>query len=87
MKKVRKKADYIIEVTNLTKTFGNVLTADNIFLGEKGSFFAFLGKNGAGKTTTINILTVLVKPDEGINMIKKSFSANNVGLFTLDIPL
>ncbi|GAA1997673.1 daunorubicin resistance protein DrrA family ABC transporter ATP-binding protein [Microbacterium pumilum] len=30
-----------------------------------GEVFALLGPNGAGKTTTINVLTTLVRPDEG----------------------
>jgi ABC-2 type transport system ATP-binding protein len=35
------------------------------FTVERGMIFALLGSNGAGKTTTINILTTLIKADDG----------------------
>ena len=51
----------IIEVKNLTRTFGNFTAVDNISFDVKaGEVFAFLGPNGAGKTTTIKILTTLL---------------------------
>jgi ABC-2 type transport system ATP-binding protein len=55
-----------IDVTGLGKSFGRqrVLT-DLHFTVAPGEVFALLGPNGAGKTTTINILTTLVRPDEG----------------------
>ncbi len=58
--------DNIIEVTNLTKKFGNFTAVDNISLHiPKGQIFAFLGPNGAGKTTTIKMLTTLLTPTHG----------------------
>ncbi|MDR0957009.1 MAG: ABC transporter ATP-binding protein [Candidatus Nomurabacteria bacterium] len=57
----------ILEVKNLTKTFGRGEVAKNVvddlsFAVKKGSFLAFLGQNGAGKSTTINmILQTLAK--------------------------
>jgi ABC-type multidrug transport system ATPase subunit len=51
----------IIEVKNLTRTFGDFTAVDNISFDVKaGEVFAFLGPNGAGKTTTIKILTTLL---------------------------
>lgn len=48
----------MIEVDNLTKSFGSVKAVDNIsFTVEKGEILGFLGPNGAGKTTTMRILT------------------------------
>jgi len=48
----------LIEVDNLTKSFGSVKAVDNIsFTVEKGEILGFLGPNGAGKTTTMRILT------------------------------
>jgi ABC-2 type transport system ATP-binding protein len=56
----------LIEVTELTKRFGNVTAVDGIsFSVRQGELFGFLGPNGAGKTTTINILTGLARPDAG----------------------
>ena len=32
---------------------------------QRGEIFALLGSNGAGKTTTVNILSTLMKQDDG----------------------
>jgi ABC-2 type transport system ATP-binding protein len=56
----------LIEVTGLTKRFGDLLAVDGIsFSVAKGELFGFLGPNGAGKTTTINMLVGLARPDSG----------------------
>ncbi|MHA6260841.1 ABC transporter ATP-binding protein [Sporosarcina sp. CAU 1771] len=56
----------IIEVENLSKSFGEVQAVNNCsFYVEKGSLFAFLGTNGAGKSTTISILLTLLQQDKG----------------------
>jgi len=56
----------MIEVRNLTKTFGDVHAVDDIsFDVARGEIFAFLGPNGAGKTTTIKMLTTLLRPTKG----------------------
>ncbi|HVY20054.1 MAG TPA: ATP-binding cassette domain-containing protein [Bauldia sp.] len=56
----------IIEVRNLTKSFGEVKAVDDItFDVAEGEIFAFLGPNGAGKSTTIKMLTTLLKPTTG----------------------
>jgi ABC-2 type transport system ATP-binding protein len=55
-----------IEVSNLTKRYGEVLAVNDIsFQVSKGELFGFLGPNGAGKTTTINMLTGLARLDAG----------------------
>ena len=55
-----------IEVSNLTKKYGEVLAVNNIsFSVNQGELFGFLGPNGAGKTTTINMLTGLAGLDSG----------------------
>lgn len=57
----------IIEVEQLSKTFGDVKAVNDIsFYVEEGSLFSFLGTNGAGKSTTISILLTLLKQDKGI---------------------
>ena len=58
--------EYVIEVENLTKKFGDFYAVKGIsFKVKKGEVFAFLGPNGAGKTTTINMITTLLKPTSG----------------------
>jgi ABC-2 type transport system ATP-binding protein len=55
-----------IEVSQLTKRYGDVVAVDHIsFKVRKGELFGFLGPNGAGKTTTINMLTGLARSDMG----------------------
>ncbi|HLH05889.1 MAG TPA: ATP-binding cassette domain-containing protein [Terriglobales bacterium] len=56
----------MIQVDNLTKTFGQFTAVKGIsFQVRQGEIFAFLGPNGAGKTTTIKMLTTLLRPNTG----------------------
>lgn len=56
----------IIEISNLTKSFGDVKAVRDIsFRVKKGELFAFLGVNGAGKSTTINIMCAQLLKDGG----------------------
>ena len=56
----------MLEIANLTKTYGNIKAVNNLSLHvEKGEFFGCLGPNGAGKTTTIKSILGLVHPDSG----------------------
>lgn len=56
----------MIEVKNLTKTFGTFKAVDDLsFKVEPGRVFGFLGPNGAGKTTTIRMIVGLSKPTSG----------------------
>lgn len=58
--------DTIIEIKNLTKSFGEVKAVNGISLKvNKGELFAFLGVNGAGKSTTIDIMCGLLARDGG----------------------
>lgn len=58
--------EIMIQVSSLKKSFKdlNVLNGINLSIS-KGSIFALLGSNGSGKTTTVNILSTLMKPDNG----------------------
>jgi ABC-2 type transport system ATP-binding protein len=57
---------YAIEVSNLTKRFGDFTAVDSIsFHVRQGEIFGFLGANGAGKTTAIKMLIGLSSPTEG----------------------
>lgn len=56
----------VLQVSNLTKRFGNRIAVDNIsFDIHEGEIFGFLGPNGAGKTTAIRMITGLAKPTYG----------------------
>jgi ABC-2 type transport system ATP-binding protein len=55
-----------IEVSGLTKSYGNLVAVDHIsFEVKQGEVFGFLGPNGAGKTTTTKMLTGQTKPTSG----------------------
>lgn len=55
-----------IEIKNVTKRFDDKLVLDNIsFEVEKGEIFGLIGPNGAGKSTLINIMTGILKSNEG----------------------
>lgn len=59
-------ADYVIEMNNITKIFGNFKANDNINLKvEKGEIHALLGENGAGKSTLMSVLFGLYQPEYG----------------------
>jgi ABC-2 type transport system ATP-binding protein len=56
----------LIEVTELTKRYGNRLAVDGVsFTVERGEIFGILGTNGAGKTTTVECLQGLRTADAG----------------------
>lgn len=58
--------EHVIEVENLTKTFGRFKAVDSIsFFVERGEIFGFLGANGAGKTTAMKMLCGLSIPTSG----------------------
>ena len=56
----------MIEVTNLTKVYGNKRAVDGIsFTVNQVEILGFLGPNGAGKSTTMNILTGYISSSSG----------------------
>ena len=56
----------MIEVKELSKSFGNIKALDKAGLAvEKNSIYGLVGPNGAGKTTLIKILAGLLKADGG----------------------
>ncbi len=56
----------VIETTNLTKRYGEVVAVDNLNLRlNQGEVFGLLGPNGSGKTTTILMLLGLAEPTSG----------------------
>ncbi|GHH98029.1 ABC transporter ATP-binding protein [Neobacillus kokaensis] len=60
----------VIELKNLTKTYGKARGITNIsFNVEEGEIFGFIGPNGAGKSTTIRTMLSLIYPTSGSAMI------------------
>ena len=56
----------LVTASNVSKRFGNVHAVDDVsFEIEKGKIMGLFGPNGAGKTTLLNLLTGVLKPDEG----------------------
>ena len=56
----------MIEITDLTKTYGKHRGVENVsFSVKKGEIFGFLGPNGAGKSTTIRSMLGLIRYDKG----------------------
>ena len=56
----------IIQVDQLSKTFGEIKAVDGVsFSVGAREIFGFLGPNGAGKSTTIKMLATLLKPTGG----------------------
>ena len=56
----------IIEVKNLTKTFGEKVALDHVSLEiPEGKIFGLLGPNGAGKSTLIRIINRITLASEG----------------------
>ena len=56
----------MIQVSNLTKKFGQHVSLDNVSIDfEKNNYIALMGPNGAGKTTLIRSMLGYYHPDEG----------------------
>lgn len=72
----------IIEIKNLSKTYGNVRALDGLDLTVKeGDIYGFLGRNGAGKSTAIRILMGITKPTKGtVNLFGKALGKNHIKL-------
>ena len=58
--------DLILEITNLSKSFGPVRALRGVgFQLRRGEIHALAGENGAGKSTLMNIIDGILRPDSG----------------------
>ena len=56
----------VVEIENVTKTFGSVTAVDNLSLNvPEGCIYGFIGPNGSGKTTTLRMIMNIFYPDSG----------------------
>lgn len=67
----------IVELENLTKSFGKNLVLDGVTLSvERGSVTTLIGPSGAGKSTLLRCVNLLEKPDSGkITVLGQEFQA------------
>lgn len=84
-----------IEISNLSKFFGDKAAVDNVSLKtEKGQIVALLGPNGAGKSTLMNMICGYLAPSSGsIRVLGEDVSENslkvreNIGFLPEGAPL
>ena len=56
----------MLQMTNVTKTFGTFKALDDLSMTvPKGAVYGLVGPNGAGKSTAIRLLTGVYRPDSG----------------------
>jgi len=78
----------ILEVNQLTKSFGGLLALSNVSISvRKGQLMGIIGPNGAGKTTIFNCITGFMPIDSGVILFegmdisgKKPHEIVNLGL-------
>ena len=71
----------MLKVENLTKYFGGVKAVNACsFEIEKGKITALIGPNGSGKTTIFNLISGIIKPDQG----KIFFDGKDITNFSVD---
>jgi ABC-2 type transport system ATP-binding protein len=77
-----KGSEYMIQVHNLVKRYGDLVALDHFDLEiQDGEIFGLLGPNGSGKTTAINCMLSLLKYNKGeINLFDKKMTPNSYDL-------
>ena len=75
-------AKILLEMKNITKTFGPVIANDKVNLDiYKGEILSLLGENGSGKTTLIKILAGILNKNDG----EVTISGKSIGIETKKI--
>jgi simple sugar transport system ATP-binding protein len=70
-------ADHLVELKNITKSFGNVNALTNVSMAvDKAEIIGLIGDNGAGKSTLIKILSGVYAPDSGEIWVRGSRVTN-----------
>jgi ABC-2 type transport system ATP-binding protein len=73
---------YAVELTAVTKTFGEVTAVEDLSLSvPQGAVFGFIGPNGSGKTTTIRMIVNIFYPDRGdVRVFGEPMTGDRTGL-------
>ncbi|MDC9604276.1 energy-dependent translational throttle protein EttA [Xenorhabdus griffiniae] len=74
--------DKVLEVTNLTKSYGDRVLIDNLsFSLPKGAIVGIIGPNGAGKSTLFRMLSGQEQPDSGSIALGETVKLSSVEQF------
>lgn len=78
--------DKVLDVTNLTKSFGDrVLIDDLSFSIPKGAIVGIIGANGAGKSTLFKMMSGVEQPDSGDVVLGETVKLASVDQFRDDM--
>lgn len=56
----------LLEIRNVSKSFGGIRALEDVSLGfDGGQIFGLIGPNGSGKTTLLNCISGFLRPDSG----------------------
>jgi ABC-2 type transport system ATP-binding protein len=70
----------MIELTEVSKAFGEVVAISRLSMTAKEGVTGFLGPNGAGKSTTLKLIMGEINPDAGIVRVFDENPVNNAVL-------
>ena len=76
----------LVEITNLSKWYGQVIGVNDVTLSIKPGIIGLLGPNGAGKSTLLKLMLGLLKPSKGSVKILGESVWNNPKLIVTDSP-
>jgi ABC-2 type transport system ATP-binding protein len=80
MAQITPRGEALIQVCNISKTFGRVRALDSVSLTvHRNEILGLLGPNGSGKTTLLRILATLVTPDSPSTHITDRISCRIAG--------
>ena len=78
--------DKVLDVNNLTKSFGDRVLIDNLsFSIPKGAIVGIIGANGAGKSTLFKMLSGAEQPDSGEAILGETVKLASVDQFRDDM--